>query len=143
MVIRDVIDADIDELLDVWEQSICSTHFFVSTAERALLLPYIKRDFALYTNRCAVTSDQKIVGFYSVSESMLEMLYVLPEMQRKGIGSALLDDMVARFGRLSLQVYEENASAVLFYQKHGYQIIKRGKCNRRGEAHPVLTMRLP
>jgi GNAT superfamily N-acetyltransferase len=58
------------------------------------------------------------------SEVILYGLYVHPEWQGKGIGSALLDAVVARFPdarAVRLEVLKDNAAAVTWYQAKGFQ----------------------
>lgn len=75
--------------------------------------------------RLAVVGPGKPLGFVSVRGSMVEMLWVLPEVWNLGIGSRLLAaaeaDIRSR-GRLrgELNVYRENKRAVAFYGAKGW-----------------------
>ena len=46
-------------------------------------------------------------------------------MRGKGIGTQLLNHAKQFFSSLTLQVYEENQSALRFYFKEGFQIKKK------------------
>lgn len=52
----------------------------------------------------------------------LERLYVLPEFQRQGIGSALLSECEIRLRatRIQLEVQMDNTKGRRFYEKHGF-----------------------
>ena len=54
---------------------------------------------------------------------LLHQLYVRPNAQGKGIGTALLDEIRNRFAgtsRMKLEVEELNRKAVRFYRPHGF-----------------------
>ncbi len=50
----------------------------------------------------------------------IEQLYVLPERQRQGLGSALLELAQAERGSLALWTFEANTAARSFYERHGF-----------------------
>jgi ribosomal protein S18 acetylase RimI-like enzyme len=70
-----------------------------------------------------------VVGFAdfrsrSTTEAELAAIYVLPEMQRRGIGSRLLQAGIGRFPlykSLVLQVDQDNSRARRFYEAHGFR----------------------
>ena len=73
--------------------------------------------------------DGNVVGFadfrpLSQTEVELVAIYVLPEMQSRGIGGHLLAAGIARFAagtRFVLRVERDNAPALRFYEAHGFQ----------------------
>lgn len=50
----------------------------------------------------------------------IETLYVLPKFQRKGIGSRLLNFIIAEFGAVFLSCWEGNSRAISFYRSYGF-----------------------
>lgn len=78
-------------------------------------------------------TGEKILGFASVSDEgehtfKLNKLYILPNIQRSGAGSALLDTCISfakehQGRRLILQVNRQNP-ARHFYEKHGFSILE-------------------
>lgn len=58
------------------------------------------------------------------AEIILYSLYVHPEWQRKGIGSALLDAVIAGHPKakaIRLEVLKDNAAAIAWYQTKGFE----------------------
>ena len=58
------------------------------------------------------------------SEIILYSLYVHPDWQRKGIGSALLDAVIAdhlEAKAIRLEVLKDNAAAIAWYQANGFE----------------------
>ena len=62
----------------------------------------------------------QVVGFLACDGKMIHALYVAPEHYNQGIGSVLLRDAQARFGKLSLWTFEKNQAAQRFYRRHGF-----------------------
>lgn len=61
-----------------------------------------------------------VEAFASVDGDVLSGLYVLPDAQGRGIGSALLEIAVAH-GARQLWVYAEHPQARAFYERHGWR----------------------
>jgi ribosomal protein S18 acetylase RimI-like enzyme len=84
---------------------------------------WYSRKFAEWTwTLAACGPDGGLVGFIAMIRAHVDQLYVDPSHQRSGIGSALLGEALkAAPGRTTLDVFEENASARAFYEKHGFE----------------------
>jgi ribosomal protein S18 acetylase RimI-like enzyme len=72
----------------------------------------------------------RAVGFLAIRRSrsqgweVLERLYVEPEAQNRGIGAALLEQAKRlRPGGLYLWVFQRNAGARRFYERHGFRVV--------------------
>lgn len=81
----------------------------------------------------AVDSKGRIIGMAYAHQldretASLNQLYVLPEEQIKGVGSALLDEVETAFPgvlAIKLEVLEVNSQARRFYEQKGYHQIGR------------------
>jgi ribosomal protein S18 acetylase RimI-like enzyme len=70
----------------------------------------------------AFDADTAMAGFIALTGRHVDQLYIDPPRQRRGIGSALLDRALKdSLGRITLDVFEENAPARAFYERHGFQ----------------------
>jgi putative acetyltransferase len=68
-----------------------------------------------------VRRSRSPVGSLALKDDMVEHLYVLPDAQRAGIGSALLEAAKARRpSGLRLWVFQRNEDARRFYARHGF-----------------------
>ena len=70
----------------------------------------------------------------------LARLAVRPELQGRGVGRALLNDLFIKItrngiGRLSVNTQNDNTASLSLYQKMGF--------NRTGEEYPVYTFQVP
>ena len=73
----------------------------------------------------AENADGRIVGFASLSEHELEHLYVHPDAQGQGVGSALLERAQARrLGGFGFWVFQRNEGARRFYERHGCVLVE-------------------
>ncbi|MEP0962551.1 MAG: GNAT family N-acetyltransferase [Roseobacter sp.] len=64
--------------------------------------------------------DGRVVGFIARHEIEIYALYVLPEFQDKGIGTALMKDAMDDCDKLGLWSYEANGLAANFYELRGF-----------------------
>lgn len=65
--------------------------------------------------------DGKVVGFIARWEGEVHALYVLPEAQDNGVGTALLEDAKAEADVLALWSYQANSPATRFYGLRGFK----------------------
>lgn len=102
------------------------------------------RKTASYANTyVAIDKSDTIVGtgsissfFGSMTESILLTIFVLPELQRKGIGKAIIqalenDELFTRASRVEIPA---SKTACAFYEKMGY-LYKNGVKQLDGEGH--------
>ena len=65
--------------------------------------------------------DGEAVGVVTVTESLIEDLYILPGWQNRGLGTALLRYAVSRCdGAPTLWILENNAGAERLYRREGF-----------------------
>ncbi len=82
-------------------------------------------------------SGSKIVGYAAVDkwpdQEHLVSIAVTPESRKKGVGQALLDNLIGKMqtGNMKLEVRRSNKTALEFYQKNGFI--------RTGIAHSYYT----
>jgi ribosomal protein S18 acetylase RimI-like enzyme len=100
-------------------------------------------------------ADRKLVGFadfhpVSADEVELAAIYVLPEAQRHGIGTRLLEAGIDRFPsatKVTLRVERENAPARRFYESCGFitgqHFTQRFFGHEMHEVEMVLTIEKP
>ena len=81
-----------------------------------------------------------IAGFARLEPGRLEALYVRPEAQGEGFGSALLDHAKARHDELSLWVFVSNAPARAFYAGRGFAEVERTDGAANEERAPDIRM---
>jgi len=102
-----------------------------------------KRDVVLLHERVWVAEvGHQIVAYASVSDGFLNNLYVLPDHQRRGIGSALLSKVKMHLpGGVRLWTFEPNGAAIRFYERHDFATIERsdGRTNEENVADRLMA----
>ena len=63
----------------------------------------------------------RVVGFSQVTSSHLDMLFVAPEAQQTGAGTALLRQ-AEEAGLHTLECFRDNLAARAFYQRRGWRL---------------------
>ncbi len=70
--------------------------------------------------------DGQTIGFAITNDAVLHLIMMDPPFQNAGYGSGLLahveNALFARFDRIRLQTFQENALTVQFYLKHRWSI---------------------
>lgn len=83
-------------------------------------------------------AHQKLAGFiigipFSDDYAKILMIGVLPSLQKKGLGSMLLQQLLTELttrniSTIELDVAVNNNKAICFYQKHNFYIVERLPC---------------
>lgn len=85
-----------------------------------------------------------LVGYLRLTATWIDDLYVRPDQQRHGIGSALLRlAMSLRPDGLGLYVFETNRAARALYERHGFVVTERSDGSENEERAPDLRMEWP
>lgn len=85
-----------------------------------------------------------LAGFATLTGDWLESLYVAPEQQGTGVGTALLDLAKAlRPGGFGLWVFASNAPARGFYRRHGLLELEHTDGSGNTERQPDIRMVWP
>lgn len=82
--------------------------------------------------------EGQLLGFISLVDDVLAAIFVSPERQGEGIGSALLEQAKRVRPQLQLTVYVANHASVAFYLCNGFEVTAQGLDEHTG--HPELTM---
>lgn len=133
----------LDRLLEVWERSVKATHTFLSGGEVEAIKAYVPQALR-EVPRLIVGEDERGVpiGFLGADGQRLEMLFLLPEARGKGLGRALLQYGMDRYGLRELAVNEQNPQARGFYERMGFHVYRRTETDEQGGPYPLLYMRL-
>ncbi len=81
-----------------------------------------------------------LAGFCAFRAGWVDHLYVAPEQQRRGIGSALLDTAKGGHQELRLWTFQRNASARRFYEAQGF-VVERLTGGENEEREPDILYR--
>lgn len=132
-------DALKEELVKVWEESVRSSHHFLSEEDLRYYRSRIK-DIYFQAVELYVIRKQHIVAFMGLSDDMVEMLFVLPTEKNKGYGTALLNYALEERHIRKIDVNEQNDEAYRFYLRCGYKAIGRDEKDADGKPYPIVHL---
>ncbi len=100
-------------------------------------------DLAAY-DVCVAVLDDRVVGYTRATPTWLDDLYVLPDAQGRGVGTALLDRVLAEHpDGVGLWVFESNRPARDFYARHGFVALERTDGAANEERAPDIKLVWP
>ena len=132
VMIRKLLNGDIDRVADIWLKTNLKAHYFISNQ-------YWKSNYELVKEMMSQSEvyvyedDKMIQGFVGLNDEYIEGIFVSEEMQSCGIGKLLLDYIKDKKEKLQLNVYQKNARAISFYQREGFIVQCEGLDEATGE----------
>lgn len=143
MNIRPARPDEYEELTRIWKSAVEATHDFVTPEEIAGWEPRIATEFLPSCEvLVAAGVDDEPLGFIGADGDSLEMLFVDPDIHRKGVGRALVEHLKSDRPGLEVEVNEENPGAIDFYERLGFRTFGRSDVDSDGGQHPLVRMRL-
>ena len=96
------------------------------------------RDVLLPYNEVWVAEEGgRVIGFTGLGDDSVRHLWVLPEEQDRGVGTALLELAKGRRPEgLQLWVFQRNVGARRFYERHGFTLVKLTDGSHNEEREP-------
>lgn len=142
--IRRAVPDDRDALFDIWLRSVRATHTFVSESDIESFIPLVREYLASTETELWVLTDADaaVTGFMGMAGPKIESLFLAPEVHGRGGGRRLVEHARARRGELTVDVNEQNTSAVDFYKACGFVVAGRSDRDDAGRPYPLLHMRL-
>lgn len=129
-------------LLEVWRAAVEPSHGFLEPEDvdwyEAIVAGHLRHMTDL---RVAVDHTGAILGFLAQDAGEIHMLFVAPVAQRRGVGTALLEEVASQFGVVRLDVNEQNPSARAFYTANGFEEVGRSDTDGQGRSFPLLHLR--
>lgn len=132
----------IEQLLNVWEDSVRETHLFLSDVEIKHIKKYVPQ--ALLKIKHLIVAKNEIdcpVAFMGIENQKLEMLFISPDERNKGLGKALIQKGINDYFIKEVTVNEQNLQAIGFYKHLGFKVYKRTDHDEQGAPYPLLYMK--
>lgn len=128
-----------EELAELWEESVRSSHHFLTENNISYYRTRLKEVY-LQAVQLYVIRNTRIVAFMGLGDDMVEMLFVLPSEKGKGHGTALLNFALHEKHIHKIDVNEDNQEAYTFYINRGYKVVGRDAVDADGKPYPVIHM---
>ncbi len=127
-------------LLDIWGESVPSTHHFLNEAAIKDIRSFAKEAIAFIPHLLVAYNDDQPIGFLGVEGRKVAMLFIDPAYQHQGIGTALLKMAITKWAINEVDVNEDNEAAHCFYLSFGFVDISRKEKDDQGNPYPIVTM---
>lgn len=118
-MIRVLEEKDVDTVAKIWLETNIKAHDFIASNYWKEHYEIIK-DMFLQAEVYVYEIEKEIMGFIGLDKEYIEGIFVLDQYQKRGIGKALLNHVKDKKEHLSLNVYQKNLNAILFYQREGF-----------------------
>jgi putative acetyltransferase len=142
--VRRAEPSDRDHLFDIWLRSARETHTFVSEEDWQSFEPLVRQYLASADTdfRVLCTAGGSLMGFMGLGPGTVESLFIAPEFHRRGGGRQLIELARELHGEITVDVNEQNAAAVRFYEACGFAVEGRSELDDNGRPYPLLHMRM-
>ena len=132
-----------NELVEVWEASVRSTHRFLTEKDIRFFKPLVRNKYIPVVELYTIRNEQnRIAAFMGLSDELIEMLFVHPKEQGKGYGKQLIEFAIHNRRIFKVDVNEQNEKATSFYLNRGFDIAGRDETDPSGNPFPILHLSL-
>ena len=129
MEIRPITPDDYTHLMTIKLASIlsCNTHY--KNSELQDWIDYCSNQSLddAYGNSegFLVEKNNRLIGYITYTKNSLDNIFILPEFQKQGVATKLMWAFHATIKQNSKIEVRASLNAVKFYEKHGYQFVKK------------------
>lgn len=143
IIVEDRNSMLIEQLVNVWKDSVKETHLFLTDVEIDNIQKYIPQALADISHLIIAENENGIpIAFMGIDEQKLEMLFIAPKERGRGLGKKLIEYGIKKYSINELGVNEQNPQARGFYEHMGFQVYKRTETDEQGMPYPILYMKL-
>lgn len=138
-MIRKFKEEDTTKVMTIWTKGNFKAHSFIEKDYWLLHFNQVKDEYLKKAETYVYTKEDEVKGFISLlKDGYIGALFVGIDSQRQGIGRKLINYAKDRYDRLTLQVYEKNINAILFYISLGFINVKIQIDEATGEKEYVM-----
>ncbi len=124
-MIRKMKDEDTTKVMTIWTKGNFYAHPFIERDYWISNYNKVKEEYLKQAETYVYEENEEIKGFISIlNNTYIGALFVKKDFLRQGIGKRLLNYCKERKEKLTLQVYEKNVDATLFYLAMGFKNIR-------------------
>ena len=134
---------DAPRLFEIWQAAVAATHDFVGAADKAEIADIVREQYLPNAPLwVAVDEADRPLGFMGMTGAVMDSLFIDPAHHGRGIGRAMVEHARSIAPELSVDVNEQNESAVAFYRHLGFRQVGRSPTDDSGRPYPLLHLRL-
>ena len=141
-MIRKFKEEDTTKVMAIWTKGNFEAHSFIDKDYWLLNYNKVKDEYLKKSETYVYTENNAIKGFISIlNNEYIGALFIKNEYRRSGIGRKLINFVKNKYDKLTLNVYEKNINAILFYTKLGFMNQKIQIDDKTNEKEYVMEWR--
>lgn len=117
-------------LIEMWHETKVRAYPYLPTEQSYTLemdTEFFRQQIAPQCTLWVATAGDQLIGFLALDGSTIDRLFIHPDHQREGVGTALIEKAKALSPRaLELHTHQQNISGCSFYEKHGFRVARYG-----------------
>lgn len=137
-MVRKFKQEDLEPIMAIWLNTNIQAHGFISREYWFSNFDKVK-DILPQSQVYVYENQNQVQGFIGVDEGYIAGIFVLADIQSKGVGKLLLDECKSVYSILTLNVYEKNNRAIDFYLREGFIIDKKQIDKNTGEIEFLMV----
>ena len=138
-MIRKFKEEDTVKVMTIWTKGNFKAHDFIDKDYWLLNFNKVKDEYLKKSDTYVYTEKEEIKGFISIlGDGYIGAVFVRLDSLRQGIGRKLINYVKEKYDKLTLNVYEKNMDAILFYVALGFVNTKIQVDEENGEKEYVM-----
>ncbi|HJX77772.1 GNAT family N-acetyltransferase [Glutamicibacter sp.] len=113
---------EVPELLDVWRSSVEGRRDFLSASDLNSVASTLETVYAQRSLVYVAQLGTRIVGFMSMGDERVELLWVHHEHRHAGVGRALVAFAYSKQNNVQMVVNAQNAAGIDFFRSCGFEL---------------------
>ena len=142
MRIRPSTSEDGARVVEIWRTAVQATHDFLSPEDFAAIGAQVEEFLPKTPLLLAIDEEDRPAGFMGMTGHKVDSLFIDPMLRGGGIGRLLIEHAATLYASLTVDVNEQNAQAVGFYERMGFVQTGRSETDDQGRPYPLIHMRL-
>ncbi|HOY76353.1 MAG TPA: acetyltransferase [Hyphomonadaceae bacterium] len=142
MRIRPSTSEDGARVVEIWRNAVQATHDFLSPADLAAIDAQVEQFLPKTPLLLVIDEEDRPAGFMGMTGHKVDSLFIDPMLRGGGIGRLLIEHAAMLYASLTVDVNEQNAQAVGFYERMGFVQTGRSDTDDQGRPYPLIHMRL-
>ncbi len=120
-MIRKITNDDLTNVMTIWVKGNFKGNSFIERDYWIEIYNEMKEKFINDYDTYVFIEESIIKGFISIKDNKIIAIYVRPSLIRTGIGKRLINFCKNKYDTLTLEVYEKNINAILFFSNLGFK----------------------
>jgi len=129
-----------ERAIQIWRRAVDATHDFLSREDRQAIDAMVCDFLPKVPLWFAVDANDEPLAFMFIDGGHMDALFVDPAHCGAGVGAALVRHGLSLHPAMTTDVNEQNAQALGFYEKMGFQRTGRSPLDGQGRPYPIIHL---